>query len=161
MFWYTPYQRHVANNDQSLHHIWIGRIPLAHAFTILLAHCRHKIIITDKSCPPVDSEPKRAQFLLAAAWEYQCTAAPGMWDGLDIEQESLGYLEEQMFENSVRVGMASIGQWGLDSGVHQGHWFPYASLPSYWSKDDAPDATEEDLQVSHFGFFFPFNLIRR
>ncbi|KAJ7760192.1 hypothetical protein B0H14DRAFT_2269338, partial [Mycena olivaceomarginata] len=62
--------------------------------------------------------------------------APGMWDGLNIEQEYLGYLEERMFENSAHAGMVSIGQWGSDSGVHQGHWFLYASLPSYWSKDD-------------------------
>ncbi|KAJ7870069.1 hypothetical protein B0H14DRAFT_2291431, partial [Mycena olivaceomarginata] len=62
--------------------------------------------------------------------------APGMWDGLHVEQECLGYLEERMFENSARAGMGGTGQWGLDSGVHQGHWFPYASLRSYWSKDD-------------------------
>ncbi|KAF8214507.1 hypothetical protein K438DRAFT_1563128 [Mycena galopus ATCC 62051] len=148
------FERHIANNDQSLRHMWIGRISLAHAFTILFAHRRRKIIITGKSCPPVNSEPQHTQFLLAAAWEYQCTAAPGMWDGLDIEQECLSYLEERMFENSARAGMAGTGQWGLDAGVHQGHWFLYASLPSDWSKDDAPDATEQDLQVSILDFHF-------
>ncbi|KAJ6478267.1 hypothetical protein C8R45DRAFT_1216466 [Mycena sanguinolenta] len=140
------FERHVANNDEKLRQMWIGRIPLAHAYTILFAHRRHKIIIAKKSCPHVDSEPERAQFILAAAWEYQCISTPGMWDGLDIEQECLGYLEERMFENSARAGMAGTGQWGLDAGVHQGRWFPYAGLPSYWSKDNAPDTTEEDFQ---------------
>ncbi|KAJ6457882.1 hypothetical protein C8R45DRAFT_1032220, partial [Mycena sanguinolenta] len=64
------FERHVANNDEKLRQMWIGRIPLAHAFTILFAHRRRKIIIAKKSCPHVDSEPERAQFILAAAWEY-------------------------------------------------------------------------------------------
>ncbi|KAJ7273689.1 hypothetical protein B0H12DRAFT_1001281, partial [Mycena haematopus] len=61
---------------------------------------------------------------------------PGMWDGLDVDQECLNYLEERMFENSERAGMAGSGQWALDAGVHQHHWYPYAGLPREWSQDD-------------------------
>ncbi|KAJ6489664.1 hypothetical protein C8R47DRAFT_476034, partial [Mycena vitilis] len=140
-------ERHVANSDRSLRMIWIGEIPLAHAFTLLFAHRRYKSIIANDSCPPADSELEHQRFILDAAWAYQCLAAPGMWDGLDIEKECLDFLEERMFENSERAGMAGTGQWGLDAGVHQGHWYPYRGLPWDWSKEDAPEATEEDYKV--------------
>ncbi|KAJ6481243.1 hypothetical protein C8R47DRAFT_1322273 [Mycena vitilis] len=139
-------ERHVANGDRSLRMIWIGEIPLAHAFTLLFAHRRYKSIIANNSCPPADSELEHQHFILEAAWAYQCLAAPGMWDGLDIEKECLDFLEERMFENSERAGMAGTGQWGLDAGVHQGHWYPYGGLPWDWSKEDAPGATEEDYK---------------
>ncbi|KAJ7463335.1 hypothetical protein FB451DRAFT_978881, partial [Mycena latifolia] len=60
--------------------------------------------------------------------------SPGKWNGLDVDQECLSFLEERMFENSRRAGFAGTGQWGLDAGVHQSHW--YHDLPAAWSLDD-------------------------
>ncbi|KAJ7486566.1 hypothetical protein FB451DRAFT_1167989 [Mycena latifolia] len=88
--------------------------------------------------PPVDEEAEHRRFVLRLAWNYQSQVSPGKWNGLDVEQECLSFLEERMFENSPCW-------WGLDAGVHQSHWFPYHGLPAAWSLDDAPEATEEDL----------------
>ncbi|KAJ6523218.1 hypothetical protein DFH09DRAFT_1047292 [Mycena vulgaris] len=146
------FERHVANGDKAVRSMWVGRIPLAHAYTLLFAHRYYHLIIAEKDCPAAEEERKHRRFVLQAAWEYQSRASPGKWNDLDVDQNCLSFLEERMFENSERAGFAGTGQWGLDAGVHQGRWFPYGNLPSAWSKDDAPEVNELDLAVSGYTF---------
>ncbi|KAJ7104678.1 hypothetical protein C8R44DRAFT_715670 [Mycena epipterygia] len=65
---------------------------------------------------------------------------------VDVDKECLHYLEQRMFENSERAGVAGIGVWGLDAGVHQGHWYPYGGLPFDWTTDDASNPTDLDFE---------------
>ncbi|KAJ7699257.1 hypothetical protein B0H17DRAFT_1129327 [Mycena rosella] len=136
----------VANGDRAARVVWSGRIPLAHAYTLLFAHRYYPLIIAQKGCPPADEELEHRRFVLSRAWEYQSGTLPGLWNGLDVDRECLDLLEERMFENSERAGPAGIGQWGLDAGVHQGHRYPY-NVPAPWSLDYAPEVTDKDFKT--------------
>lgn len=55
---------------------------------------------------------------------------------IDVDQECLGLLEERMFEQSFRAGIAGHRQWGLDAGDHQECWDPYEGRPNEWVRSD-------------------------
>ncbi|KAH9485919.1 hypothetical protein JR316_0002836 [Psilocybe cubensis] len=48
-----------------------------------------------------------------------------MFERTDIDLECLSFLEEEMFENSLRAGISGNYQWGLDVGNHKDDWKPY------------------------------------
>jgi hypothetical protein len=66
---------------------------------------------------------------------------------VDVEQECLERLEEQMFERSLRAGIAGYYQWGLDAGDYQDYWYLYAGLSEPWNHEDREN-DEGELEVS-------------
>ncbi|KAF9033654.1 hypothetical protein BJ165DRAFT_1410375 [Panaeolus papilionaceus] len=116
---------------------WLGRLPIAHAHTIYIAH-----LISGGVAHSTDTDSQSAQ-LLDAAWRLQTAGAPSQYSlDTDVDAQCLYRLEEDMFEISSDAGAASMYQWGLDSGHHQSNWNPYAGLP--YTKEDGDCATEED-----------------
>ncbi|KAF8956646.1 hypothetical protein BDZ97DRAFT_1925337 [Flammula alnicola] len=99
-------------------HLWLGRLPLAHAFTLYIAE--HL-----KKDPKMNALGRKE--LLEKAWEVQFTGTPSMLTDVDIERECLERLEAEMFEVSEEAGVAGHYQWGLDAGDHQ-DWDPYAGM---------------------------------
>ena len=48
----------------------------------------------------------------------QLTGAPTILNSIDVDTESIGTLEAEMFEHSSRTGASGNEQWGLDVGHH-------------------------------------------
>ncbi|KAF9468215.1 hypothetical protein BDZ94DRAFT_1184677 [Collybia nuda] len=124
---------------------WIGHIPLAHAFTIVLAEWRKDRLFEDSNGISCDNNGNNSATTLLwdLAWDYQrrTTYRPT----IDVDLECLGALEERMFENSRTAGIAGNQQWGLDAGLHQGKWNPYGGLPGHWNHNDRSES-ESELQ---------------
>jgi hypothetical protein len=99
-------------------HLWLGRLPLAHAFTLYIAE-------------HLKSNPKMAGLtgdaLIKKAWEVQFTGTPSLLTDVDVERECLERLENEMFEVSQAARVAGHYQWGLDAGDHQ-DWDPYTGM---------------------------------
>jgi len=131
--WFDSY---ITHNDKKLRLSWLGYLPLAHAHTLYIAH-------------RLKSDPKMARLrrkdLLLRAWEVQFTGTPERSIDVDVERECLEQLEEEMFEVSLRAGIAGNYQWGLDSGYHD-NWNPYADLPAAWKVGDYV-GDEQELEV--------------
>jgi hypothetical protein len=127
---------HITHNDKKLRLSWLGYLPLAHAYTLFIAH-------------RLKSDPKMKKLkikdLLLRAWEVQFTGTPERLVDIDIERDCLEQLEEEMFEVSIRAGIAGNYQWGLDSGYHD-DWNPYAQLPAGWNVADYV-GDDEELEV--------------
>ncbi|KAF8962433.1 hypothetical protein BDZ97DRAFT_1759284 [Flammula alnicola] len=113
-------------------HLWLGRLPLAHAFTIYIAEHLKK----DPKMNALGREE-----LLEKAWEVQFTGTPSMLTDVDIERECLDRLEAEMFEVSEEAGVAGHYQWGLDAGDHQ-DWDPYAGMQDL-NRGDHPGSDAE------------------
>ncbi|KAF9470273.1 hypothetical protein BDN70DRAFT_939859, partial [Pholiota conissans] len=127
--------RNICNDDQRLNGHWIGRLPIAHAITVFLAH-REKL--------------KKINLSKIAAikkgWTTQTEGTlKDVFCDVNIDAECLARLEELMFERSERAGAAGNWQWGLDVGDHQGSWDPYNALPSHWN--EGPAYSETELEV--------------
>ena len=118
-------------------HIWLGRLPLAHAFTIYIA----KHLKSDPKLEGLDWEA-----LLEKAWEVQFTGTPSMLTDVDVEGEYLEQLEGEMFEVSQAAGISGHYQWGLDAGDHQ-DWNPYAGMQDL-NHGDRP-GSDAELEVKH------------
>ncbi|KDR71496.1 hypothetical protein GALMADRAFT_74923, partial [Galerina marginata CBS 339.88] len=131
---------HITLKDKELRLSWLGYLPIAHAYTLYIAHS-------------LNSDPKTAKFswqkLLEQAWEVQFTGTPSRLVDVDVECECLYWLEKEMFEVSAQAGIAGFYQWGLDVGHHQDNWDPYSNIPYEWNKDDH-SFDEDDIQVGHF-----------
>ncbi|KAF8964488.1 hypothetical protein BDZ97DRAFT_1918921 [Flammula alnicola] len=131
------FERHIANDDRALRHLWLGRLPIAHAYTVYIsAHLKstgHKNKLTTK------------EDRLEKGWDSQFSRVPSLLIDVDIEKECLSRLEEEMFEMSKRAGVAGNAQWGLDSGDHQ-YWWPYNGLPDHWNHRDRE---ENDIELEH------------
>lgn len=61
----------------------------------------------------------------------------------DVDLETLGFLEQRMFEDSCAAGLAGNQWWGLDAGCHHDDWSPYMGLPSEWSHGDRVEEEDE------------------
>lgn len=93
--------------------------------------------LTKSNIPP----PSAEQLEKEAAWEFSLEDyLEEAWNqqinnprkqACDIAKESLQRLEEEMFENSLRAGIAGNEQWGLDIGPVQRGFYPYLDLPAY------------------------------
>ncbi|KAF9459978.1 hypothetical protein BDZ94DRAFT_1311935 [Collybia nuda] len=84
---------------------WIGRVPIAHAFTVVLASWKADKLGNGGETPthPIAEAENRA-LLWKKAWEYQCKTHYILM--VDVDLESLALLEERMFENSKQAGIA-------------------------------------------------------
>lgn len=121
-------------------HRWVGSLPLAHAFTLLLAF---RIKTADENLQySTESE------ILDIAWESQGERPENAaLEDVDVETEALLRLEEEMFEVSQLAGISGNHQWGLDVGDHQDDHDPYRSAKSEWHYDDRYNS-ESELTVS-------------
>jgi hypothetical protein len=133
-------------NSGNRRHAWIGRVPLAHAYTEVIAVRKHDEIKGHPSFPHGKSSAQQSSFILQQAWSLQCNTASQEYRHADIDKECLLLLEEAMFEMSMRAGQAGHFQWGLDAGPHQNDWSPYHNRPAHWNHDDR-DGSESELIV--------------
>lgn len=129
------FEVHIIDGRQNRHH-WILHLPMAHATTVLLAYRLSK----GKN----ENDAHMTANNLRKAWEYQ-VAQLNRPLGVDIDRECLRILEERMFEESFRAGIAGYRQWGLDAGDHQQAWDPYTGRPDTWIHGDYEGHPDERL----------------
>ncbi|KAF8134056.1 hypothetical protein K438DRAFT_1997887 [Mycena galopus ATCC 62051] len=122
---------------------WIGRPPLAHAYTILIAYRNHHEILQEIEAKSKYKEMDRQAAIFAIAWRYQRRPT---FRFCDIDHECLNIFKERLFEQSRVAGRAGNQQWGLDIGTHQDNWNPYAGLPADWNHGDRDDESDSELQ---------------
>ena len=121
---------------------WLGLLPIAHALTILIA------FRLERNAESRYPERKyHSKDYLDEAWAVQFGTTQSGYSEVDVERECLERMEEQMFERSLRAGIAGYYQWGLDAGDHQECWYPYAGLPEHWNHEDREN-DEGELEVS-------------
>ncbi|KAF9032059.1 hypothetical protein BJ165DRAFT_1358081 [Panaeolus papilionaceus] len=135
------FDQHITAGDPKLRLSWLARLPIAHAFTIYIAHS-----LQPSGSTPV-SQNEHSTELINEAWEIQMSGMPLRSIDIDVDRTCLHRLEEDMFEVSSRAEMAGYYQWGLDAGPHQDDWDPYLGLPDSWNLGDH-QFDEELLQVS-------------
>ena len=127
------------SKDKKCRHIWLGRLPIAHAYTIYISTL-------------LKADPKYAtlsnQELISKAWNVQFSGTPSVLQDVDVDRDCLETLEEEMFEKSARAGIAGHWQWGLDSGDHQ-YWNPYAGSPWSWDHQDR-EGSDGELEVMSY-----------
>jgi hypothetical protein len=133
------FEQKICNGDQKLRIHWLGRLPIAHAYTVFIAHR----IKTTEGSTLTEKE------LLNKAFDNIQTKATSkdVFIDVDIDKESLENLERWMFERSAKAGAAGNYQWGLDAGDHD-RWDPYKGLPAHWIHDDKPDLEDGETDVS-------------
>ncbi|KAJ7474341.1 hypothetical protein FB451DRAFT_1467183 [Mycena latifolia] len=122
---------------------WMGRVPLAHAYTILIAYRNQEEILAEIQRNRDYADTERQLAIFNIAWRYQ-TSRPAL-RFVDVDHECLGFFEERLFENSMRAGRAGNQQWGLDMGPHQDSWNPYANIPTHWNHEDR-DENDSELE---------------
>ncbi|EDR06399.1 uncharacterized protein LACBIDRAFT_328726 [Laccaria bicolor S238N-H82] len=122
---------HISKNAET----WLGRLPLAHAFTLYSAeHIKNEPKFKVLTQPEIINE----------AWRIQFTSIPSVLFDIDVEHEALENLETEMFEVSRAAGIdGRLYQWGLDTGHHQ-DWDPYARMEDLNHQDCPGD--DDDLQ---------------
>ncbi|KAJ6601491.1 hypothetical protein B0H10DRAFT_1824052 [Mycena sp. CBHHK59/15] len=130
--------------------LWLGRVPLAHAYTLVIAARNRKEIIRRlKDGRMKEGKSGQARHIeadiLEAAWEYQMTRPLSVLRAVDVDRECLGAFEERLFEDSAAAGRAGNRQWGLDAGEHQDDWNPYCDLPAHWNHGDRHESDTELL----------------
>ena len=138
---------------------WIGKAPFAHTITVLLRTRHGDTFRNDPKFPSAGSPTDQEHFLLKKAWEYQQMAVRADFRDVDIDRESIGMLEERMFEISKEAGRAGYYQWGLDAGDHQDKWFPYENVPSDWDHRDGEfdDNVDVSSQPARCDFVLKFH----
>ncbi|KAJ6514135.1 hypothetical protein DFH09DRAFT_1099690 [Mycena vulgaris] len=127
---------------------WLGRVPVAHAYTILIAHRNQDKILQEIQSSPEFATTDRQATIFKIAWEYQKTQPAPRFT--DVDRECLGFFEERLFENSFAAGRAGNQQWGLDAGHHQDDWSPYQNIPSHWNHADRDESESELQQGPHY-----------
>ncbi|KAF8059494.1 hypothetical protein FPV67DRAFT_1426312, partial [Lyophyllum atratum] len=131
------FEAHISK-DKKLRRTWIGLLPIAHA---------HTTFIASRLKADAKNDKLEKYTLFQKAWILQMTGVPSSaWTDVDVDRECLDRLEVQMFERSVRAGIAGHHQWGLDAGDHQDCWNPYSGLPEDWNHGDR-DESEGELEV--------------
>ncbi|KAJ7166933.1 hypothetical protein C8R46DRAFT_899417, partial [Mycena filopes] len=146
------FYHHVDGAQKSLL-TWVGCVPLAHAYTIVIAYRNREHILDQVQDSQRYSAMDRQTAIFEIAWDLQKTPTARL---PDIDHECLNAFEERLFEHSFAAGRAGNHQWGLDAGAHQENWFPYAGIPAYWDHDDREDESESELVVSlSFSLYFP------
>ncbi|KAJ7255556.1 hypothetical protein C8J57DRAFT_1236007 [Mycena rebaudengoi] len=140
---------HCVDNAKDKFLAWVGRVPIGHAYTILIAaQKKAKILAEIASNEQMASQDKQTA-IFNVAWEYQMkdnTTA----NVVDVDLDCVAFLEERMFENSIQAGRAGNEQWGRDAGPHQDGWVPYMHIPSHWNHGDR-EGSETELQVQNIG----------
>ncbi|KAJ7698840.1 hypothetical protein B0H16DRAFT_1349348, partial [Mycena metata] len=123
---------------------WFGCMPLAHAFTILIAYRNQEEILDKIQDSAHYSGMDRQAAIFDIAWDLQRTPTALL---PDIDHECLNFFEERLFEHSLAAGRAGNQQWGLDVGTHQENWSPYINIPAEWNHDDRDNESESELLV--------------
>ncbi|KAJ7753231.1 hypothetical protein B0H16DRAFT_1835398 [Mycena metata] len=121
---------------------WFGCMPLAHAFTILIAYRNQEEILDKIQDSAHYSGMDRQAAIFDIAWDLQRTPTVLL---PDIDHECLNFFEERLFEHSLAAGRAGNQQWGLDVGTHQENWSPYINIPAEWNHDDRDNESESEL----------------
>ena len=98
------------SRDKKKRHIWLGRLPIAHAYTIYIS----TLLKVDPEYATLGNRE-----LISKAWNVQFSGTPSVLQDVDVDRDCLETLEEEMFEKSAYAGIADHWQWGLDSGDHQ------------------------------------------
>ncbi|KAH7907135.1 hypothetical protein BJ138DRAFT_1215655, partial [Hygrophoropsis aurantiaca] len=139
-------------------HAWLGCAPLAHAFTLIVAHQKQHVFQCLPDFPSSASVNEQSAFILNSAWKslQQKTKHQGIY--VDVDKECLWALERRMFEDSMDAGRAGNQQWGLDMGEHQHGWNPYEGLPTEWNFGDR-EFSETELEVCCNSLYFVENNI--
>jgi len=127
----------IGRQDKKKQRQWLGRLPIAHAYTIYIA----MILKADRG-----NETLSDGELFKKAWKAQFSGTPSVLMDVDVDKDCLYILEEEMFERSARAGIAGHRQWGLDAGEHD-DWDPYANSPSSFNHGDRIES-ESELEVS-------------
>ncbi|KAF4620872.1 hypothetical protein D9613_000021 [Agrocybe pediades] len=123
------------SKDKKKRHLWLTLLPIAHAHTLF-------ILYRLKHHPKYSGLGENE--LLGEAWSVQCsTDVDGVLFDFDVDLNCLAYLEEEMFENSARAGVAGNQQWGLDAGDHENGWNPYADIPAHWVHNNRKEGKDE------------------
>jgi len=125
--------------DKKKRQQWLGRLPIAHAYTIYIA----MNLKADRGNETLTNDE-----LLEKAWKAQFSGTPSVLMDVDVDKDCLYILEEEMFERSARAGIAGHCQWGLDAGEHD-DWDPYAGSPSSFNHGDRI-GSDSELEVSLF-----------
>ncbi|KAJ7086352.1 hypothetical protein B0H15DRAFT_782057 [Mycena belliarum] len=126
-------------------HMWLGRVPLGHAYTILIASHHRQSILDEIQGDSRYTTMERQTAIFHIAWGYQVGRPTFRFT--DVDRECLGIFEERLFEDSHEAGRAGNQQWGLDVGPHQDGWSPYINIPTHWNHNDREDESESELQV--------------
>lgn len=122
---------------------WLTKLPHAHANTLYVAH-RARV---------AGGQDMSDATLLAELWKVLLTADKADEGHKDVDHEAVVTLEQDMFENSKRAGIAGNQQWGLDAGDHQDRWGVYSGLPQSWTPGDRQEGDDEHevRQIGHPG----------
>lgn len=145
------FELHVPNAKAD-RRIWLGKAPLAHAFTVLIASRQRDAFMADAEFPRAGTAAEQEQYILSQAWDSQMRRVADDTTIADVDLECLNSLERRMFEVSKAAGHAGYWQWGLDVGDHQEGWDPYGNLPAEWHHNDAPlddDAHAAEQEVCY------------
>ncbi|KAL6298191.1 hypothetical protein BKA93DRAFT_932223 [Sparassis latifolia] len=127
--------------------LWLGRFPLAHAFTLVLAARRRPKIAALPAYPSNKTQQEQERWILAETWQLQSTTFTDLDKSkVDVDKECLWIVEERMFKRSAAAGKAGHFQWGLDKGTHQEKWDRWERLPPHWNHGDR-DGSESELEV--------------
>ncbi|TFK33496.1 hypothetical protein BDQ12DRAFT_615157, partial [Crucibulum laeve] len=141
------FETHITLGQVEACPLWMGKLPLAHAFTLVLAARLQTQIIQDIKYPHEAGLVEQKRYILQSAWRHQCSKAISPWADTDVDKECLESLEEHMFERSKAAGTAGNWQWGMDSGTHQGGWNAYQGTAESWNHGDRSEHDSE-LEVS-------------
>lgn len=132
------FEIHIANREQEIRALWLGRLPIAHAHTLFIAYRMTKD-------PAFEGLTDRE--LLQKAWVAQLTGVPSILGEIDVDKECLEQLEEEMFERTDRTGPSGNFQWGLDAGHHQDNWSPYFGVPKTW-EGKIREGSDSEIEAS-------------
>jgi hypothetical protein len=135
-------------------HPSIMDLPLAHAWTLLVAHRYHSDFLNMKDCPS-NNFIALEKFILDQAWNRLNVYTGLSLDGsvklepVDVDMEAIELLDWAMFDRSKEAGLAGNQQWGLDKGGHEDGWNPYNPA--------GPETDNEIWKGSNF-FWLSYNL---
>ncbi|EIW84332.1 hypothetical protein CONPUDRAFT_142660 [Coniophora puteana RWD-64-598 SS2] len=145
---------HVTQSSKESIHVlsWLECAPLAHAYTIVVAHKKRQQFHSSPSFNTSLPEKEQVRLIFRMAWT-DLSLYSSQLDPTDVDRECLGQLEDRMFQKTYDAGLAGNDQWGLDAGSHQHGWNPYAGVRNVLEDEDeegseteCQDATEKDSQ---------------
>lgn len=143
------FETHIALDQVNARPLWVSKLPLAHAYTLVLATRMRPQIVQETEYPHESSALEQERHILTRAWAHQSHVSVSLWAETDVDKECIERLEERMFERSKAAGTAGNWQWGMDAGTHQGGWNAYQGTPDQWNYNDRSDHDSE-LEVTTY-----------
>ncbi|KAF5361206.1 hypothetical protein D9757_013608 [Collybiopsis confluens] len=125
---------------------WYCTLPIAHARTLVLAHC-HGPELGSKSSTETDI--LRHAFSRLVGWTgLTIDGKKKPQEKYDVDLEALRILEKLIFDVSESAGEAGNHQWGLDAGSHQRNWNPWTlDAPESWATDRRYGDNDTELET--------------